>query len=307
VKRALSDFDWTDLNTFLQTARKGTAVAAGEQLPLDVTTVRRRLAALEAAVGIRLFMKNGRSLQLTPDGERVYSIASRMEELSSEIVRGATDAARELVGVVRVSSMEAFGSFFLAPRLSKFVGQHPQLSVQLVSSPHILSLADREADISINMVCPQRGRLVVRKVGQFSVGLFGAPRYLKAAGTPKTLRDLSDHTFITYVDELISVPQVRWLLDVIENPKTRFACTSLVAQFKATCAGSGLAMLPHFMAGNEEPLVRVMEAEIHIVRDWWLVVHQDLQSVPRIRAVIDFITDVMRRDYDVLMSGCAST
>jgi DNA-binding transcriptional LysR family regulator len=66
-------------------------------------------------------------------------------------------------------------------------------------------------------------------------------------------------------------------------------------------------MLPHFMARDEKALVRVMEAEINLVRDWWLVVHQDLQTVPRIRAVIDFITDVMRRDCHILMSGRAST
>ena len=301
MKRALSDFDWTDLHTFLQIVRKGTIVAAAERLRLDVTTVRRRLAALEAAVGIRLFMKNGRSLQLTADGERIYSIASRMEELGNEIGHDATDAARELVGVVRVSSMEGFGSLFLAPRLSEFVSRHPQLSVQLVSSQHILNLADREADVSINMVCPQRGRLAVRKLAQYSVGLFGSARYLEAAGMPRSLRDLKDHTFITYVDDLISVPPVRWLLDVIEKPKTRFTCTSIIAQLEATRAGAGLAMLPYFMAGGEKDLVRIMKAEINIVRNWWLVVHQDLQSVPRIRAAIDFITDVTRRDHDVLM------
>jgi len=295
VKRALSDLDWTDLHTFLQIARKGTIVAAAERLGLDVTTVRRRLAALEAAVGIKLLMKNGRSLQLTADGQRIYSIASRMEELGNEIVHDATDAARELIGVVRISTMEGFGSLFLASRLSEFVSRHPRLSIQLVSSQHILNLADREADVSINMVCPQRGRLAVRKLAPYSVGLFGSTRYLKAAGMPKSLRDLNDHTFITYVDDLISVPPVRWLRDVIEKPKTRLTCTSIIAQFEATRAGAGLAMLPHFMAGSEKDLVRIMRAEINIVRHWWFVVHQDLQSVQRIRALIDFITDRQRR------------
>jgi DNA-binding transcriptional LysR family regulator len=152
------------------------------------------------------------------------------------------------------------------------------------------------------MVSPEHGRLVVRKVGQFTVGLYGAASYLESGGTPKTVADLQNHTFITYVDELISVPQVRWLTDLVPIPRSPFVCTSITAQYHAACEGAGLVMLPHFMGGHTDKLMRIMKAEINFVRDWWLVVHQDLQSVPRIRAVIDFITGTMRRDHDVLMS-----
>lgn len=297
-----TNFDWNDLHTFLHVARDGTIGAAAETLRLDVTTVRRRLVALEEATGITLFVKCGRLLHLTTEGERIYAIASKMEELGNEIARNATDAARELAGIVRVSTMEGFGSFYLATRLSRFVNRHPQLKIQLVNAQHVLNLSEREADVSINMVSPERGRLLVRKVGQFTVGLYGAPSYLDAAGTPKTVADLQSHTFITYVDELISVPHVRWLPDLVAEPKTPFVCTSLSAQFHAACEGGGLVMLPHFMGGQSDKLVRIMKTEINLVRDWWLVVHQDLQSVPRIRAVIDFITATMRRDHEVLMS-----
>ncbi len=238
---------------------------------------------------------------LTPDGERLQAIASKMEELSREISHDAMDAARDLIGVVRVSTMEGFGSFYLAPRLSEFVGRHPLLSVQLVASQTILNLAEREADLSLNMVHPKGGRLMVRRAGHFTVGLYGSPSYLETSGIPQRHSDLREHSFVTYVDELISVPHVRWLPDVIADPRTRFACTSLVAQYQAARAGAGLAMLPHFMAASEPGLVRVMSSEINLVRDWWLVVHKDLQSVPRIRAVIDFISEVMKRDQHVLM------
>jgi DNA-binding transcriptional LysR family regulator len=302
MRRNQTNFDWTDLHTFLHVAREGTIGAAAEALRLDVTTVRRRLAALEEATGITLFVKSGRLLHLTAEGERIQSIASQMNDLGSAIARDATDAARELAGVVRVSTMEGFGSFYLAARLCRLVNRHPQLKIQLVNAQHVPNLSEREADVSINMVSPERGRLVVRKVGQFTVGLYAAPIYLEAVGTPKTIEDLQNHTFITYVDELIAVPHVRWLPDLVANPQSPFVCTSLTSQYYAACDGGGLVMLPHFMGGQSEKLVRIMKTEINLVRDWWLVVHQDLQSVPRIRAVIDFITATMRRDNDVLMS-----
>jgi DNA-binding transcriptional LysR family regulator len=296
------NFDWNNLHTFLHVVRGGTIGAAAEALRFDVTTVRRRLSALEQATGITLFVKGGRRLHLTAEGERIFAIAAQMEKLGSEIAHDATDAARDLAGVVRVSTMEGFGSFYLAGRLSRFVNRHAQLKIQLVNAQHVLNLAEREADISINMVSPEHGRLMVRKAGQFTVGLYGSAGYLESAGTPKTVEELQSHTFITYVDELISVPHVRWLPELVANPKTPLVCTSLTSQYHAACEGGGLVMLPHFMGGQTDKLVRVMKPEINLVRDWWLVVHRDLQSVPRIRAVIDFITTAMRRDHDILMS-----
>jgi DNA-binding transcriptional LysR family regulator len=302
MKAQLSDIDWTNLHTFLEVARGGSATRASEKLRVDVTTVRRRLSALEDSLGLMLFVKSGRSLQLSGDGERIFAIVAQMDELSRAISRDATDASRDLVGVVRVSTMEGFGSYFLAPRLSEFVQRHPRLSIQLVASQTILNLAEREADVSLNMVRPQRGRLIVRRAGYFGVGLYGSPAYLEQAGVPSVLADLRTHEFVTYVDELISVPHVRWLPDVIADPKTRFACTSLVAQYEAAVEGAGLAMLPTFMVRRRAGLVRVMPSEINLVRDWWLVVHADLQNVPRIRAVINFITEAMRRDQAILTS-----
>ena len=99
MKRETTKFDWSDLHTFMHVARDGTITAAAERLLLDVTTVRRRLTALEEATGFTLFVKSGRLLHLTAEGERIYAIASQMEGLGNEIARDATDAARELAGV----------------------------------------------------------------------------------------------------------------------------------------------------------------------------------------------------------------
>src|SRR5579871_243893 len=79
MKRELTGFDWSDLYTFLHVARDGTIGAAAEALRLDVTTIRRRLTALEEATGIALFVKGGRLLHLTAEGERIFAIASQME------------------------------------------------------------------------------------------------------------------------------------------------------------------------------------------------------------------------------------
>jgi len=293
--------DWSDLSVFLEVARGPTLASVADRLDLDVTTIRRRIASLEDMIGLRLFQKQGRSLRLSAEGERIRSIASRMEMLSAEISNDATDASRDLHGVVRISTMEAFGSFYLAPRLSDLVAAHAELSVQLVNAAHILNLSEREADISINMMKPHRGRFLIEKLTEFSVGLYAAPAYLKRAGIPKTLNDLPSHTFVTYVDDLIAVPHVQWLPDVLDKPRVQLSCSSLVAQFQATCTGAGLAMLPVHMAGSEARLVRLLPAEINLARDWWMVVHRDLETVPRIRAVMEFLRETTARDAKILL------
>ena len=302
MRGLLHDIDWSDLKTFLWLARSSTVADAAAQLGVDATTIRRRLTALENAVGLSLFTKQGRSLRLSSDGERIYAIALQMETLSHDIANNAADASRDLLGLVRISTMEAFGSYYLAERLSDFLVTHPQLSVQLVTAAHLLNLAEREADISLNMVKPQRGRLNARKVGQFTIGLYGSPSYLDRVGVPASLTSLTDHDFVTYVDDLVVIPHVRYLSEVVEEPRSRLACSSLVAQLQATRSGAGLAMIPHFMAVRDPGLVRVLPNEINLVRDWWLVVHPELEAVPRIRATVDFLTRVMVRDRDILMS-----
>lgn len=297
--------DWEDLRVFHSVASHGT-VGAAELLRMDVTTVRRRIAALEKSVGMRLMVKSGRGLALTADGERIRAKVAVMEELGREIATSATDAIREVEGVVRISTMEGFGSSFLAPRLCEFAALHPRVSIQLVTAPHIANLADREADISINLVQPQQGRLVVRKLAQFGIGLYAAPSYLEKMGTPSTVQTLTGHRFVTYVDELILVPHVRWLLDIVESPVSTFSSTSLIAQLEAARGGAGLAMLPHFMVHQRPGLVRILGGQVDLVRDWWLVVHQDLQRVPRIRAAIDFVATVMERDRDILLGRAAT-
>lgn len=291
--------DWSDLRVFLLVAEQGSAKAAA-QLDMDVTTVRRRVAALEKNLGSALLVRSGRTFRLTAEGERVRAVAARMAVLGSELSRSATDGARELEGVVRISTMEGFGSAYLAPRLAPFLSLHPRLSVQLVTAPHIVNLAEREADLSINMVRPRAGRLVVRRLAQFGVGLYGSGIYLDAHGVPADVPALAGHRFVTYVDELVAVSPVRWLPGTVTPGQCRLTSTSLMAQLAAVESGAGLAMLPHFLT-HQRHLVRVMPEAVNPTRDWWLVVHQDLQNVPRIRAAIDFIVGIMARDQALLL------
>ncbi|MBD1554470.1 LysR family transcriptional regulator [Pseudomonas typographi] len=292
--------DWSLLQTFYLAAKYGNTHAS-ELLSVNITTVRRRLAELEKELTTRLFIRNGRQTLLTEDGQHIYDVVDKMNTFGRDVSLGSVDRSREVEGIIRVSTMDGFGASYLSPRIGEFLARYPNIQVQLVTSPHIVNLAEREADVSINMMSPSAGRLVVKKISDFTVRLYASRDYLRRQGVPESAADLQRHKFITYVDELVSIPYVRWLPSLIPNPISPLVCTSLAAQHSACAAGIGLAMLPDFMVSEREELVSVMPEKTTIIREWWLVVHQDLQKVTRIRAFIDFVYTIMERDRRLLI------
>lgn len=133
------------------------------------------------------------------------------------------------------------------------------------------------------------------------VYLNATPGYLKKIGIPRTIDDLKQHRLIDYIDKLVQISAVRWLSDMIHEPPADFRSTSLVAQYHATAADLGIAMLPTFVAGRDKRLVRVLENDVVVKRDFWLTVHQDLLHLVRVREVMSFLTKLIEDDRAFLL------
>ena len=88
---------------------------------------------------------------------------------------------------------------------------------------------------------------------------------------------------------------------MIHEPPADFRSTSLVAQYHATAADLGIAMLPTFVAGRDKRLVRVLENDVVVKRDFWLTVHQDLLHLVRVREVMSFLTKLIEDDRAFLL------
>lgn len=205
--------------------------------------------------------------------------------VSSEI--GGADLA--LSGTVRIGTPDGFGTMFLAPRLAGFAGHYPDLEIQLVAMPRLLSLSKREADIAVSLAPPKEGKIVARKLTDYRLGLYAAASYLDCHPAVRAPDDLHGHGMIGYIDDLIFMPELDYLDEVSKGLRPRLQSSSLVAQLQATLMGGGICVLPHFMAVNEPRLVPVLPETVSIVRSFWLIVHADLKEVARIRATMDFI------------------
>ncbi|MDB5366873.1 MAG: LysR family transcriptional regulator [Rhodospirillales bacterium] len=294
--------NWDHLRSFLGAARGGTLSAGARKLGLKHSTIARHVAALEEASSAKLFERSPSGLVLTAAGERLLQTAEAVE---ADVERAQADiGGRDLAisGSVRIGAPDAFGSFFLAPRLAALSSAHPALSIQLVATPRTFNLTKREADIAVSLQMPERGRLMARKLADYGLGVYAAPSYLERAPRITGKDDLRRHPFINYIDDLIFTPELAYLDEVAPDASTPFQSSSIIAQLNATRAGEGLCILPHFLVAGIEGLVPVLPGRVHLVRTWWVTVHEEQKDLARIRLAIDFIFEQAQRERALLQA-----
>jgi DNA-binding transcriptional LysR family regulator len=292
-------FDWNDLRYFLELARQGRLAPAAKRLQVDQSTVGRRIAELEKALDTQLFHRSASGYVLTEAGHRLLAHAESIEANTTAIAENAGQS-QAATGTVRLATMEGLASFYVAPRLVEFHASHPGILVELIISTQLLNLTKREADVSLSFVRPSGPRLIVRRIGQVDLRLYGAPAYLEQHGTPRTLEELRNHRFVAYIDDLVQIPEVLWLYDAIQEPNVVFRSTSMISQHNAAAAGLGLVMSPSFIAAGDARLRPLAIEGLSVKRELWLSTHEDLRYMARVKALMDFLKDVVERDQPLL-------
>lgn len=281
--------DWNDFRYFLAVARSGTISNAARSLGVDNATVGRRIAALESAMGAQLFDRSPQGYKLSTLGEALLPPAERVEVGVMGARARIDDLQNSTSGSLRLGATDAFGTYFLAPRLSKLQLELPGMHIDLVALTGVLSLSKREADISIGIVRPEQGRLFSRKLTTFRLGLYASYDYLSARPAITSIDDLLAHDVITWVDNLMHDPSLNYIADIDHRIVPRYGCSNLVAQLKATVGGAGICVLPHYMTRTEPTLRRVLQDSVTIELPYYLTVHADLHELSHIRKAIDFL------------------
>jgi DNA-binding transcriptional LysR family regulator len=283
--------NWNDLRVFLAVARSAGLIAAGRRLSLDQTTIGRRIAALEASLGVKLIDRSTRGVSLTGSGLTLLEHAERIEaEMVAASARlGASGPP--LSGTVRLATPEAFGVHIVATAAAAFHKHLPGLQLELVPEARTVNLTRREADIVIGLSRPSRGRLVTRKLADYSLGLYAAKVYLEDASPLLDLADLLERPLVWYIDEMIDVPELRYLDQVAAGAATVFRSNSIAAQHAAVASGLGFGVLHRFAAEPDPRLERVLPQALSLQRSYWMSVHEDQAHLPRIRAVCAFLQD----------------
>lgn len=287
--------DWDDIRVFLAVARSGQMLAASRRLGLNHATTARRITALETALDTKLLVRRTNGCALTGEGEAFLAHAERIEAemLAAQASLGRTDSS--ISGTVRIGAPDGFGVSFLAPRLGGLTARYPDLRLQLVPVPRSFSLPQREADIAVTVERPAEGRLVAKKLVDYSLSLYASRDYLAAHGMPESAEALRHHRLISYVEDLIFSPVLHFTREILRNWAAQFEISSAIGQTEAVRSGAGIAVLHDFIALSHPELVRILP-EYRIERGYYMVFHETARDLARVRTVADFIAETVDRE-----------
>jgi DNA-binding transcriptional LysR family regulator len=294
-------YDWNDLRYFLELSRQGKLVKAALRLQVDHTTVSRRIASLEKQLQARLFDKSPIGYQLTDAGMRLLPMAEKIESQSNSLYQALSGKDARLSGTVRISTSEGIGAQVIARHIGEFRTEHPDIEIELMADTRRTSLSKREADIAITFSRPESGGLKGWKLCDYRLKLYGSSEYLASHPKIMNIDDLTQHEFVSYIDDLIEMPELRYFESTFKNAHVVFRSTNLNAQYNAIRSGVGLGLVHCFMAADDPQMVAVLPDQILVQRSFWLMVHEDLRDVARVDAVCQFLTRLLRDNENLMM------
>jgi DNA-binding transcriptional LysR family regulator len=292
--------DWDDLRFFLALVRHGSLSAAAKVLHVSQSTVGRRLNTLEATLSVRLLNRTPDGYVPTLAGEEVRQKAERLEAEAMALERDVTGRDTRLRGLVRVTCAETMAAHLLAPSFAKLHAQHPEIMIELIPNSRELSLAMREADISVRMRQPEQHDLIVRRIGSIAFGLYATSEYLKQYGEPDFDEGCPDHHLITQMEDSQEMTQSAWLTEMASRSLVVLQTSSHEAAVLAAANGGGLACLARFRGDEEPRLTRLTVPTEPPSAEIMLLVHKDNRDTPRIRVVLDHVTESIQALNDKL-------
>jgi len=291
--------NWDDIRIFLALARSGHLKESARRVGLNATTVSRRIARLSEAIGENLFNQYSGDYSLTPRGHLLLQEAEKIEAVMVSIKE--EERLQKYAGRIRASVSEGFG-LFIAANIAEFHFRYPDVEVDLVvSGASRLSPSKREADIAIGVRRPMRGLVAVKKLFTAVTRLYAAPSYLERCGPIESIDELHRHSLIGYISDLIYTNEINYLGELGLDIEPTIRCSSILAQEELVAGGAGIGMLPQFRAYNNPGLVALFPDEIHVHRDLWLIVNQEARKLPRTRAFIDWIQEIVDRHRKMLV------
>ena len=270
-----ADWDWDHVRVFLAVTRAKSLRQAGDNLGLSHPTLSRRLEALEAKLGFRLFDRRSDGLHATQEAAELVELAESVEDSMHALARRAHDTNSDLQGRVRVTAPDLIVTDLLMPELSAFSRKYPQIELEVRTSYEVMNLGSREADVAIRIV--RHGTLPTDNVAGRKAGTIWSAIYGEG------------DNWIGWSGERLDRAWIR---------RTPFPDLPIRGSFnhpalqRAACqAGMGLTKLQCYFA---DPYLQRRTAPEKAF-DIWVVVHPDLQRSPSLRAFRDEMFTAFKR------------
>lgn len=280
--------DWDDLRHFLAVARAGSTLGAARALGVNQTTCARRIAALEAVTGTRLFERRQAGYRLTEAGSRLLALAERVEREVRALQEALEAERRMLSGRLRATTNESLANAVLTPFLARFREAYPRIRVEVTITDRAVGLARGEADVALRAGRqPEAAGVVVRRICHLPWTIYCARDYAARHGAPASRAEIGGHAVIGGEGSVAEIAGVRWLEQAAPGLEVVSRSDSLTNMTAAAVAGLGLAALPCMIGDREPALQRCFPPVPGIGGDLWLVAREEAREVPHVRAFLD--------------------
>jgi DNA-binding transcriptional LysR family regulator len=285
--------DWDDLRIFLAVAREESLSRAGRRLGMDASTVGRRVARLETALGRVLFAKTPQGYAVTPEGAALVPHAEAAEAAAQAAGETFTDAG--LTGQLRIGAPDGCANYLLPQLAARLMADHPGLEIQIVALPRVFNLSRREADMAIAVSRPQTGRAAVQKIADYKLHLAGHADYLDRHPPIRSRADLKGHRMIGYIPDMIFDRELDYLAET-GAAHASLSSNSVSVQLQAIRAGAGLGIVHDFAIPFAPGVRRVLADEIALDRAFWLLRPADDRRSDRLNRLAEAVAVGLRRE-----------
>ena len=289
-----------DLLVLLAVGRTGRYTTAAEELGLNHTTISRRIAALERAMGGRVLARVAGGWELTELGRDALAAAEVVESAVRSLAVDST-GRRALEGVVRISATDGFSAYIAAPAAAAVQRNHPEVAVEIVAATRRATQQRSGLDVEIVVGEPTVRRAKALRLGDYCLGLYGSRDYLDKHGAPANIADLQRFPLVYFIDSMLQVDDLDLATSFAPAMRESVTSTNVFVHVEATRAAAGIGLLPCFMADRHEDLVRVLAESVSIRLTYWLVTRAETLRRPEVSAVVDAITARMADQREVLL------
>jgi LysR family transcriptional activator of dmlA len=292
-----------ELGFFVSLATCGNLSAAARELGITTPAVSKRLSQMEARVGVPLVNRTTRRMSLTPEGEVFLDHARRILADIAELDQLLSMSKGQPKGQLRVNATLGFGRLHVAPAISRYVLQYPEVDVQLQLSVNPPALTEDQFDVCIRFGEPADTRVIARRLASNRRLLCASPKYLAARGEPKVPADLIRHNCICIRqgDDAYGVWRLHGERDgAAEAVKVRGNLTTNDGEIAVHWAldGHGILMraewdIERYLESGR--LVKVLPQFRTPDADIYAVYPQRHQLSARIRTFVDFLSQSFER------------
>ena len=293
----MPDSQWTDYKVLLALGEGGSIAGAARLLAVDASTVSRRLAAAEEALGAVLIIRGGRDFVFTAEGRMALEAARGMQRLAVSVAGAIRAAKTAAEGLVRISCVPGLAGPLLEFQAA-VEAKYPNLHVEVSADFERADLAKGETDIALRMAEPQQPDLIANQCFEIGLTLFAAKSYVARHGLPATEVELGNHKLILYTRRFAELPAFNWLERYAAANAHTMRADGPDMMLGLVSAGGGIGIID-FHGDAAPDLVRVFAQPSAFVRGW-LVYHESARNTARVKAVVEMLVAFLKAQAPLL-------